>query len=379
MQDVLQAAGGPAGVVLVVIGLASLLQTFVVPRGRERGPVRWASVAVSHLLRPLAALARSFAGKDRVLAWWGPLILMLLLAMYLALFHLGWALVLWSVLDEPSFPQALREAGSSLYTLGFASTPAGGATAIDFMAAATGLLTVALLIAYLPVLYAAFSRRETLVTMLQSRAGTPAWGPEILARHQAVGIVANLPHLYGDWEMWAADVAESHTNYPMLVGFRSPHPLRSWVLGLLAVLDAAALHLAFLDDEAPSEARLCLRMGFTCLRDVADVLGLPYDPDPDPDGPLVLTRDAYDQGVARLEDVGFPMHRTPEEAWAHFRGWRVNYEELAYAIADLVVAPPAPWSGVRSRLRGVEIEPISPIDRRPGGEVRHIDVPTIDG
>ena len=51
---------------------------------------------------------------------------------------------------------------------------------ITTLAGATGLIVVALQIAYLPSLYAAFNRREVLTTMLTSRAGEPAWGPEIL-------------------------------------------------------------------------------------------------------------------------------------------------------------------------------------------------------
>jgi hypothetical protein len=83
--------------------------------------------------------------------------------------------------------------------LGFASRPLPSVTAVDFLAAVTGLLVVALQIAYLPVLYAAFSRREILVTTLQSRAGSPAWGPEILARHQLVNIVDNLRFCGPGW------------------------------------------------------------------------------------------------------------------------------------------------------------------------------------
>src|SRR6202042_2948825 len=101
---------------------------------------------------------------------------------------------------------------------------------------------------------------------LESRAGSPAWGPELLARHRLVGIVDQLPSLYADWERWAADVAESHTTYPVLIYFRSSRPLDSWVLSLLAILDSAALYLALAPSRAPSEARLCLRMGYTCLR-----------------------------------------------------------------------------------------------------------------
>jgi hypothetical protein len=35
-------------------------------------------------------------------------------------------------------------------------------------------------------------------------------------------------------ERWAADLTESHVSYPWLLSFRSPYPLRSWVLSLLA-------------------------------------------------------------------------------------------------------------------------------------------------
>ena len=55
------------------------------------------------------------------------------------------------------------------------------------------MVIVALQIAYLPALYQAFNRRESLVAMLESRAGVPAWGPEILIRHQLVGIIDSLP------------------------------------------------------------------------------------------------------------------------------------------------------------------------------------------
>ena len=112
-------------------------------------------------------------------------------------------------------------------------------------------MIVALQIAYLPALYSSYSTRESLVALLESRAGQPAWGPELLARHQLVGITDTLPQLYQEWEVWSADVAESHTTYPILLLFRSPEAWLSWLTGLLAVLDAAAMHLALDPDSAP--------------------------------------------------------------------------------------------------------------------------------
>ena len=85
----------------------------------------------------------------------------------------------------------------------------------------------------------------------------------MLARHQLVGITDALPQLYADWEQWAAEVTESHTTYPVLLLFRSPEPWLNWIIGLLAVLDAGAMQLALCPSTAPSQSRLCLRMGFT--------------------------------------------------------------------------------------------------------------------
>jgi len=207
------------------------------------------------------------------------------------------------------------------------------------------------------------------VTVLQSRGGIPAWGPEILWRHHMVGIVPSLRDLYAEWEAWAADVAETHTNYPVLINFRSPHPLRSWIIGLLAILDSAALYHSLCPDSAPAEARLCLRMGFVSLREIADALQISYDADPSPDDPIELTHAEFIAGIERMGD--FPMERTPEEAWEHFRGWRVNYEAIAYAVADYVVAPPAPWSGVRTHMAEAVFVPQRPANRIAGDPARN--------
>jgi hypothetical protein len=313
----------------------------------------------------LANRFESYEVKDRILAYSAPMSLVALLITWLFLFLLGFGLMLWPLMATDLLT-AIREAGSSMFTLGFHTTDRAAVTVLDFAAAATGLVVVALQIAYLPALYNAFNRRETLVTMLQSRAGAPAWGPEILWRMTQVNLMGSLPEFYVEWERWSADVMESHTTYPVLIWFRSPHPLRSWILALLSVLDSAAMYHALAPERAPIEARLALRMGFTCLRNVAGVVGIRFDPDPFPDDPIELTYEDFLGGVHHLSEIGFEMERTPEEAWSHFRGWRVNYESIAYALADAVFAPPGPWSGPRKHMPGQEIVPERPADRRPG-------------
>lgn len=353
--------GFGAGAILVVGTFLSVLRTLVVPRGYSSRLTGVVSRVVFRVFLAAANRADDYETKDRRLALVAPMSLIGLLVSWLGLLLLGYTLVLWPFEGADAF----LEAGSALFTLGFVSGQETGPTGVLFVAAATGPVIIALQIAYLPTLYNAFNRREVLVTLLESRAGAPAWGPELLARHAMVGTTDNLAEFYGEWERWAADVAESHTTYPTLVWFRSAHELQSWVGGLLAVLDSAALYLAVAPSSAPSEARLCLRMGFTCLRRVADIIGIDYEPDPKPEDDLTLTTFEFEQGVAHLERAGFPVERSGGDAWRHFRGWRVNYESVAYALADRAVAPPALWSGERRHLSGPSLPPWRPPHRTP--------------
>jgi len=65
-----------------------------------------------------------------------------------------------------------------------------------------------------------------------------------------------------------------------------------------------------------------------------------------------------------MRAVDFPIEREPADAWADFVGWRINYEQAAYAVAAAVDAVPALWSGPR-RHGGPPIAPIRPRPGRP--------------
>ncbi|MFZ2057644.1 MAG: hypothetical protein WAV54_09595 [Acidimicrobiales bacterium] len=355
------------GVIVVVFATASLVTTFVLPRGGSKFQVMPLVIgrAVRHGLLLLARPARSFARKDGLLAAVGPVTLIAQLAVFLGMYVLGYGLMQWPWTG--SFLGGISESGASLFSVGLVHASATGNDVIVVIAGATGAIAIALQIGYLPAIYQAFNRRESLVTLMESRAGVPAWGPEVLMRHQLVRITDALPALYGDWELWAADLAESHVSYPVLLWFRSPEPGFSWILSLLAVLDAAAMHLSLCPTDAPSEARMCLRMGFTALRRIAEVLHWEFDADPSPEGELQLTYEEFAYAVQLVRETGFPVERTSEEAWRHFRGWRVNYETLAYRLADRVVAPRAPWSGERRHLPLELMPPKRPPHRSPDG------------
>jgi len=356
-------AGFAAGIAVLLLTAASVFGTLVVPRATAPRLTVLITGVVRRGFLLVTDRVDDYLARDRIEALNGPALLIGLLVAWVGLVFLGYALLFWPFVD--SFGSALQITGSSMFTLGF-ETPRGTApVALAFLCAMSGLVIVALQIAYLPTLYAAFNRRETLVTMLAFLGGVPAWGPEILIRHELIDNKERLGWFYERWTEWAADVSESHTTYPQLLYFRSPKALRSWVVGLLAVLDAAALQLSLSPITAPASARPLLRMGYVALRDLAGTLGITVDPDPDPADPIQLSRAEFDDAVERLRSVGWKLERDQDEAWRHFHGWRVNYEAAAYGLALRLDAPPALWSGPRRKGRDEVISPVRPSHRVP--------------
>ena len=354
------------GVLVVVLTSANVLFTLVLPR-RPFGIDRLTLLVNRAVLRAMSGLshiARTYEWKDAVLSPMGPIALVAQLLLWAGGLTVGFGLLIAAT--HHSVGDGLVQALTSLFTVGSAHQGGVPVAWCDIPCGAIWVVIVALQIAYLPTLYSAFSRREGLVALLESRAGVPAWGPELLIRHQLVGITDTLPDLYASWEAWAADVAESHTTYPVLLLFRSPEAWYSWVVGQLAVLDAAAIHLAVSPSSASSRARLCLRMGFNLFDRIAVSLGWEVDPDPDPEEPISLTFEEYAHAVEKLAAAGFPMERSARESWPDFKGWRVNYESVAYRLADRLTAPPAPWSGPRQHFRTGPVLPKRPPQRHPG-------------
>lgn len=359
-----------AGVAVLLWTWMSVVGTLVVPRAIRSPISKVTDAAVDVAFWLITSRLRSFTRRDAILAWQAPIALLVRLIVWMALFFIGYSLVLLPFVPGQA-TRAFSESGSSMFTLGYAAPAGTSSTMVDYLAAFTGLIVVALQIGYLPTLYAAFNRRETEVTLLVSRAGLPAWGPELLVRTRfGIGDADATPalvELFDTWERWAAEVAESHTTYLTLVRLRSPRHLSHWLTSLLAIMDAAALHLALAPTHEPRlRARLCLRMGFVAMRQIAAAMGLPVQDDPDPDQPLSLTYEEFAAAVTMLVELGYPAEVSAEQAWPHFRGWRVNYETVAYALAHAVDAPPALWSGSR-RWPSTPMAPDRPANRQATG------------
>jgi hypothetical protein len=353
VESIVRALALIIGIAIVAGTAMNVFTALVVPRVTSSRIMRFIARALGGTARTILPRLPTYELRDRLMSTVGPAAMVALFVLWLALFVMGFGLIIWWDSGQ-TFGTALAVSGSSVFTLGIATIPDAATRALEIVAAGLGLLVVALEIAYLPALYNAFSTRETEVTLLATRSGTPAWGPEILARHHMLDNIDELPPLYADWERWAAAVSESHTNYPALMWFRSPVSSRSWLLSLVSMMDSAALYHSVSPNQTPRQARLCLSMGNNCLRSMARALHIPHDPDPLPTAGTRLTKEEYADGYRRLEEVHFPMERDLDESWRHFQGWRVNYEAIVDELTKLIMPPPAPWFLARPKLGTTE-------------------------
>jgi len=337
------------GVVAVAIVLDAAVRTFVVPRGT----VVLFTVVIFRVTRRFftffASERRTYEQRDRVMAMYAPIALLALpLTSMLVVF--GAFACIFAGLEAHGWRSAIMTSGSSLLTLGFDRPPDLPSAFAAFTEAVIGLALLALLIAYLPTIYNAFSKREIAVTDLAIRAGTPPTPEVLLRRAHITGFLTELDGFWESWMAWFTEVQETHTSYGSLTFFRSPNPHRSWVTAAGAVLDTASIRLALIDIPRTPQAALCIRSGYLALREVAGFFGFDYDDSPAPTDPISVTRDEFDDLCRNLAEAGVPLVADRDQAWRDFCGWRVNYDRVLITLAGYVMAPYGPWVSDRSPI-----------------------------
>jgi hypothetical protein len=113
-------------------------------------------------------------------------------------------------------------------------------------------------------------------------------------------------------------------------------------------MDAAALTSSTVDVPRDPQAELCIRAGYVALCRIADFFRIPYEAEPDPTDPISIIREEFDAVYDELAEQGVPLKPDREQAWRDFAGWRVNYDTVLLVLADLIMAPYAPWISDRS-------------------------------
>jgi hypothetical protein len=336
-----------AGLALAVSVLLSAIRTVVVPRGIANRLTRAVFVLMRRVFWLRANRTKTWEARDHVMASYAPVTLVLLPGVWVLLVLIAFTPMYWAI-GVDAWADAIAHSGSALLTLGFASQKTLAVSVLSFVEATLGLGLVALLISFLPTIYSQFSKRESMVALLETRAGSPPSPAGWLERAQRIEWLGRTDDLWGDWESWFIDIEESHPSYPALVFFRSPQPDRSWVTAAGCALDTAAIRASTVDLPRTYQAELMIRSGYLALRRIAAYYDLPFDPDPAPDAPISVAREEFDAVYDRLAGAGIPLKADRDRCWRDFAGWRVNYDAALLGLAGLVMAPVAPWSSDRS-------------------------------
>lgn len=344
-----------AGVILIAVVLWDGFETILVPRSVVR---RFSLSQAFHRLiwsnwAGAARLARTADGRELWLGFFGPLSLLLMLALWAACLVLGFTLLQWGIHGSIHSPENVRAFGTYLYmsgvtffTLGFGDVfpIEPGPRLVAVIEAGIGFGFLAVVIGYLPVIYQAFARRETSISMLDARAGSPPSASELIRRHASdhgeTRSADALNDLWHDWELWSAELLESHLSYPVLSYYRSQHENQSWLAGLTMILDSCALGIVGLRGARSPQAQLTFAMAVHAVVDLTATLGL--DPcamcaDRLPERDLPHLR-------ALLQAAGMPLPDGPE-AGRKLAALRAMYEPYVTALADHLRIALPPWIG----------------------------------
>ncbi len=248
------------------------------------------------------------SGATEIMASWAPSGLVALPGVWLVLALIGYASIFWAV-TQHGVRTAVETSGSSLLTLGFVSPRGFAADMIAFSEAAVGVALLALVIAYLPTIYAAYSRRELVVAMLDARAGTPPSAIQLMLRHHRYGGLARLDQRWSEWEQWVVDIGQTHMTHPVLPFFRSPDPEHSWITAVGALLDAANLRLSAiaLPGGGNADASIYLTAATRVVRDIAGYFQIVVSHDGEHKVTQVEFDAALDELAARRADRRGPQ------------------------------------------------------------------------
>jgi hypothetical protein len=276
---------GIAAAMLILVILWEAFETIILPRrvSRRFRLTRFFYVAI---WKPWAIVARSIKKRKRreaLLAYFGPLSLLLLLVFWGMGLMLGFALLQWSDGSKlvaqggraSDFWTDLYMSATTFFTLGLGDVIPKSVfgRAVTALECGTGFGFLAALIGYLPTTYQSFSRREASISLLDARAGSPPTAFEILKRDAQSGDSSTLTQLLADWERWSADLLESHISYPVLCYFRSQHDNQSWLGSLTAILDVCSLAIVGVERVPAWQARLTFAMARHAMVDIAQVFG----------------------------------------------------------------------------------------------------------
>lgn len=338
-----------ASSIVILLILQDSVETIVIPRritrrlriARAFYRLTWwiASSRFRHI--------RSHTRREYFISFYGPLSQLLLLALWACMLIFGFALLQWSLgsaLNAPDKPITfwtdLYMSGTTFFTLGLGDvTPqAGLPRLLTVLEGGLGFGTLALIIGYVPVIYQAFSRRESQITLMDARAGSPPGGLELLRRHNPERHSEELIEYLRSWEHWCSELLESHISYPVLVFYRSQHEHQSWLAALTTILDVSALIMVGIDRIPEQVGRFTFAIARHAVVDLTQALGLtPVSP-----VPSRLSSDDFSTLQQQLAEMSITLN-DPENAETRLAELRELYEPYINVLAYYLLMPVSGW------------------------------------
>lgn len=335
------------GFLIVIAMLWDAFEVIILPRSVTRR-IRFARLfyRLTWRLRSLVAgLIPGDQPRENYLSYFGPLSLLLLLAAWVIGLIAGFAMMQWGLQDQLNvggrlapFSTYLYLSGTTFFTLGLGDVIPLGRLGKQLVVIEAGLGFAFLggVVTYLPTIYQAFSRREVRISLLDARAGSPPSAVELLRRNG--NDMSGLEKLLSDWEVWSAELLESHLSYPFLVYFHSQHANQSWLGALTAILDMSALVIAGLDGRPTRQARLTFAMTRNAVVELAQNFivsppALIHDRLP-PSSYTTLRKMLVDA------DVNLADSTTIEQNLLELREM---YEPYVQALSKYLLIPLPPW------------------------------------
>src|ERR1700733_7039090 len=307
------------GLIIIWVVLLDAFETVVLPRRvtRHFKLTAWFYRRTWIPWRNIARRIKTTSRQQNFLGYFGPLSLILLLGFWAAGLIFGFGLVQYGIggheqlNQEPlTFGKIIYHSGETFFTLGYGDIvpTSGGARALSVIEAGMGFAFLGVVIGYIPVVYASFSRREIQISMLDARAGSPPSAVELLlrlaGRSEDPGMDQKvLDDVLRDWERWAGELLESHISYPVLSFFRSQHSNQSWLGALTTMLDVTSLVLTGIEGGHPGQAKLTFAMARHAAVDLAQVVNARYDsaaPERLSEADLLALREALSAAGLRL-------------------------------------------------------------------------------
>lgn len=287
--------------------------------------------------------------RAKFIGVYGPFSLVLLICFWVGGLIAGFALIHQSFYRDHTLSSLLHGlyfSGITFFTVGYGDlvprTPGMKAAAV--LEAGCGLGFLALVIGYLPVLYQLFARREAHVMLLDERAGSPPTATTLLKRHADGRSLESLQGLLREWELWAAELLESHMSYPMLVYYRSQYPNLSWLAALTAIMDTCSLIMVGFEDVGTFQARMSFSVARLAIIDLSQVLGISQVAI----GKTRLPSEEFQRVKASLEESGLRL--VEPDAELMLAKFRATYEPFLGGLGEYLMIDLPGWTASDDQL-----------------------------